>query len=71
MYFVQIEMSAGTIRAHVLQNLTVEGDYTSIVNTLKSGELSLVVSELFNREIERGIITISGDNYISFTPKLD
>ena len=71
MYFVQVEMATGTIYAHVLNNLIVESDFTGLMKTMQSGELSLVVSELFTREIERGIITISGENYISFTPKLD
>ena len=30
-----------------------------------------VTEELFDREIERGKIQISGENYISFTPKIE
>ena len=42
-----------------------------MIKAMEDGKLQAVTAELFDREIERGKIQISGENYISFTPKLE
>lgn len=71
MYFKRIEAEKATIKAYVLDNLICEGAADEITDAVSDGKLQITVEKLFDREIERGIIKISGSDNISFTPKLD
>ncbi len=71
MYFKALTVSKKGIDAYVLNNLICEGSFEHLKDSIETKNLQLVISELFKKKIERGTITISGDNYISFTPKLD
>lgn len=71
MYFKEIELSEGEIKAYVLNSLICQGTPENIMKAMKSNDLQLVVQELFERKIERGTIKVSGDGYISFSPKID
>lgn len=71
MYFKGLTVEDGEVRAYVLKNLLVEGSYDNILASLKTGDIQLVVQELFNNGIERGTIKVTGENYVSFTPKLN
>lgn len=70
MYFKELIAKDGEVKAYVLKNLLVEGSYEQILSAIKTGDVQLVVQELFNNGIERGIIKVTDENYISFTPKL-
>jgi len=70
MYFTNLEMCKGKITCNILELLTVTGTPTNIINSLKKGELQKVVSDLFERGVERGNVTVSGDDYISFSPRV-
>lgn len=71
MYFKKIEAGKAAIDAYVLDHLMCEGAPENISAAVREGRLQITVEELFERDIERGIIKISGDSNISFTPKLD
>ncbi len=71
MYFKTIELSEGEIKAYILDNFICQGTPENIMDAMKSNDLQLVVQELFDRDIERGTIKVSGDGYISFNPKID
>ncbi len=71
MYFKSITVSEGEVRAYVLDNLLVKGMADNIIQSLKNKDIQLVVQELFDQGIERGTIKVTGDNYVSFTPKID
>ena len=71
MYFKTIEIEEGNVKAYVLDGLIVEGTADNIVDALNNDDIQLVVQELFDQKVERGTIKISGDTYISFTPKID
>lgn len=70
MYFVSIELKKGEIKAHILKNLICKGTPENIIESIKTNNLQLVVQELFEKEIERGTIEVSGESYISFNPKV-
>ena len=70
MYFKAIALSEGEIEAFVLDNLICKGTPGNIIKAMQSNNLQLVVEELFSQKIERGTIKISGDKYISFSPKV-
>ena len=71
MYFKSIEVSEGEIKAHVLDNLICQGTPENMMKAMENDNLQLVVQDLFDREIERGTVKVSGDKTISFTPKID
>lgn len=71
MYFKAISIGKTSIKAYILDNLVCSGTSEHITAAIKDGKLQIVTEELFDRKIERGTIKVSGDNNISFTPKID
>ena len=53
------------------RSMRIEGTPEIMIKARQDGKLQAVTEELFDREIERGKIQISGENYISFTPKIE
>ncbi|MBR5516361.1 MAG: FtsQ-type POTRA domain-containing protein [Firmicutes bacterium] len=70
MYFTNIELTKSGVNAYVLDTLVCQGTPQNIMEAIKVGNLQKVVAGLFEMEIERGTITISGGDYISFNPAL-
>lgn len=71
MYFKKVEISKVQIRAYVADSLICQGTPDQLMEAMEEQRLQLVIQELYEQEIERGTIKVSGDNYISFTPKID
>lgn len=71
MFFKKIELSNLQIRAFVYDSLICQGTPEHLMESMETGQLQAVIQELYNQDIERGTIQVSGDNYISFTPKID
>ena len=71
MYFKKVEISKLQIRAFVDDSLICQGSPEHLMEAMEEQRLQMVIQELFSREIERGTIKVSGDDYISFTPKID
>lgn len=71
LYFKKVEISTRQVRAHVYDHLICQGTPENLTAAIRAGQLQLVIQELFDREIERGTIKVSGEDYISFTPKID
>lgn len=71
MYFKRIELAETEIRAYVLDSLICKGTPEHIMTAMKNKEIQIVVQELFDKKIERGTVVVSGDNKISFNPKID
>ena len=71
MFFKKVELSKVQIRAYVYDSLICQGTPENLLEAIDSGKLQVVLQELYDREIERGTIQVSGGNYISFTPKID
>ncbi len=71
MYFKSIVISKTEAKAYILDSLYCVGTPETIMTAMEDGKLQAVTAELFDREIERGKIQISGDHTISFTPKID
>lgn len=70
MYFVKIEMTDSGVDAYVLDNLVCKGTPQNIMEAMKTQNLQKVIAGLFDLDIERGTINISGGEYISFNPSL-
>jgi cell division protein FtsQ len=71
MYFKMLDISEDGVKAYVLDYLVCTGTQTNIMQTLESGNLAKVVRGLFDSNIERGTIKVSGDDYISFSPAFE
>ena len=71
MFFKKIELSNLQIRAFVYDSLICQGTPEHLMEAMETGQLQAVIQELYNQDIERGTIQVSGDDYISFTPKID
>ena len=71
MYFKKIELSKMQIRAFVDDSLICQGSPDHLMETMENGKLQMVIQELFEQDIQRGTIKVGGDDYISFTPKID
>ena len=71
MFFKKIEISKVQIRAFVYDSLICEGTPEHLMEAMEAGQLQIAIQELYNREIERGTLQVSGDGYIAFTPKID
>ena len=71
MFFKKIEIGKASIKAYILDNLVCTGSAEHITEAVKAGKIQIVTEKLFDEEIERGTIKVSGDDNISFTPKID
>ena len=71
MFFKKIEIGKSSMRAYILDNLVCTGSAEHITEAVKAGKIQIVTEKLFDEEIERGTIKVSGDDNISFTPKID
>ena len=71
MFFRKIELSGVEIRAYVNNSLICKGTPDHLMEAMKAGQLQIAIQELYEREIERGTLQVSGDGYIAFSPKID
>ena len=71
LFFKRISISDLQIRAYIYDSLICEGTPENLMEAIESGKLQLVIQELLDRDIERGVIQVSGEDYISFSPKID
>ncbi len=71
MYFTAIEISKKEVKAHILKSLICKGTSEHIMEAMESKYLQLVIKDLFEKDIERGTLKISGEKFISFTPRID
>lgn len=71
MYFKTIEISDAGVKAYVLDYLVCSGTPQNITEAMETGNLQKVIKGLFDINIERGTVKVSGDDYISFSPAFD
>ena len=71
MFFKKVEISKVQIRAYVADSLICQGTPEHLMEAMEEQRLQMVIQELYEQDIYRGTIKVSGDDYISFTPKLD
>jgi cell division protein FtsQ len=68
MYFKKIDITNIVIKAYIYDNLICEGTPEDILSSMENGTLQIVLKDLFNKGVERGIIKVGRDNYCSFSP---
>lgn len=70
LYFKKVEISKVQIKAYIYDHLLCEGSPEDLMEAIDTGKLQVVMQELYEKDIERGTIKVSGADYISFTPEI-
>lgn len=69
-YFKKIDVSKVVIRAYIYDNLIVKGTPAAVSQSIESGNLQIMVSDLFKKNITRGTIKM-GDGTLTWTPDIE
>ncbi|MBQ0078915.1 MAG: FtsQ-type POTRA domain-containing protein [Eubacterium sp.] len=69
MFFKKIEVADGRVTAYVFDGLKAKGTIRNVTDSLESGTLRTVVYDLYQKDVKKGTINVSADNYCSFTKK--
>ncbi len=69
-YFKKIDISNVIIKAYIYDQLVCQGTPDDIIKNIENGSLEAVLYDLYTNGIERGVVTMSGDNYCSFSPSV-
>lgn len=68
LYFKRIVISGRDAEAYVYDELVCKGKYDYLMECIKSGALKAVIFDLYQKDIEKGVVNIGSNNYCSFTP---
>ncbi len=66
LYFRMIRISPVTMKAYIYDSLYCEGTPAHLIESI--GNIKQVVFDLYEKEIQRGVIKVGSDNYYSFSP---
>ena len=69
-YFKKIDASDVYYKAYITDSLMVNGTYSEINGALEAGSLQKVVAKLLSEKTQRGTITITSEDNISFSPDI-
>ncbi|MBQ4596451.1 MAG: FtsQ-type POTRA domain-containing protein [Firmicutes bacterium] len=69
LFFKKLNIEGNEVNAYVYDKLVCKGKYEEVLNVIKSGALKAVIFDLYQKDIESGIINIGSNNYCSFTPQ--
>ena len=68
LYFKKLSISGNTVSAYIYDGLICKGSYKNLIECMKNGTLKTVVFDLYQKDVESGVINIGSNNYCSFTP---
>lgn len=68
LFFKKIAVSGNKVEAYVYDGLVCKGRYEDVMTGIESGALRAVVFDLYQKDIESGVISVGTNNYCSFTP---
>ncbi|MFQ8602652.1 MAG: cell division protein FtsQ/DivIB [Anaerovoracaceae bacterium] len=68
LYFKKLSISGNTVNAYIYDGLICKGSYKNLIECMKNGTLKTVVFDLYQKDVESGVINIGSNNYCSFTP---
>ena len=68
LYFKRISVDKSDVEAYVYDDLVCRGRYDNVMSAIRSDALRTVVYDLYQDNVESGVINISSNNYCSFTP---
>ncbi|MGN0703531.1 MAG: cell division protein FtsQ/DivIB [Lentihominibacter sp.] len=68
LYFKKIKIEGEDVKAYIYDKLVCKGKYDDVIENIENDALKLVVYDLYQKGIEKGVINIGSNNYCSFTP---
>ena len=69
LYFKRVFFSTAVVRAYIYDNYYCEGAPENILSSL--GPIKELVAQHFAQGVNKGVIKVGTDGYLSFTPKID
>ena len=69
LYFKRVNIKDRNVKAYIFDSLVCKGKYKYLMSCIESGTLKSVVYDLYQKDQEKGTITVSKNNYCFFTPK--
>ena len=68
-YFKRINFSSVVVKAYIKDQLYVEGTPANIMDNMQG--IAKLAQELYQKGIDRGIIKVGKNNYLSFSPQIE
>ena len=68
LYFKKINIDGKNVDAYIYDKLVCKGKYNDLMSCIETGTLKSVVYDLYQKDQEKGTITVSSNNYCFFTP---
>ena len=69
LYFKKVFFSSAVVRTYIYDNYYCEGTPENIMNSLSA--IKELVEQHFAEDINKGVIKVGTDGYLSFSPKID
>lgn len=71
LFFKKIDISEVIIKAYIYDTLICKGTPENILNSMNTGNLQIILYDLYKKGISRGTINVGADKVCSFSPKTE
>ena len=71
LFFKKIDISKVVIKAYIYDRLICKGTPENIMNSMDTGNLQIILYDLYKKGIHRGTINVGADKLCSFSPSLE
>jgi cell division protein FtsQ len=71
LFFKRIDISDVVIKAYIYDKLICKGTPENILDSMNSGNLQIILFDLYKKEISHGTINVGADKVCSFSPTIE
>lgn len=71
LFFKKIDISKVVIKAYIYDRLLCKGTPENIMSSMDTGNLQIILYDLYKKGIHRGTINVGADKLCSFSPSLE
>jgi len=71
LFFKRIDISDVIIKAYIYDNLICKGTPENILRSMDTGNLQIILYDLYKKGISHGTINVGADKVCSFSPKVE
>jgi cell division protein FtsQ len=71
LFFKRIDISEVIIKAYIYDKLICKGTPENILNSMNTGNLQIILYDLYKKGISRGTINVGADKVCSFSPRVE
>ncbi len=68
LFFKKIDFSSMVVKVYIYDHLICRGKPKNIEENMKNGNLEIILYDLYEKNITRGVINIGDDEYCSYSP---